>query len=304
MQEELMTWDPNKNKNATLDAYKTLFVGRLSFDTGSDKLRREFEQYGRIAEVSVVKDKVTGKSKGYAFIEFDSEKDMRHAYKYSDGMKIDNRRILVDVERGRTVQGWRPRRFGGGLGDSRKTKDKKKTVKRTPTEKISLHDGPQYHNAVFEQMRRDPREREKKHNYGGFGLDRNARDKGTGKYNPGYEIWDQGRRDQRRNFGTDFDSRRDGRGRDDRSDQRGAGQRRDYDNGNGDVRDDEVLKKKIKRERSDKYEGYGDGRKNDWQDNRRQNFVKREFRERPSNDNDTHRQRGYNSEKRKKYYRD
>jgi U1 small nuclear ribonucleoprotein 70kDa len=42
------------------------------------------------------------------------------AYKHADGKKIDGRRILVDVERGRTVKGWRPRRLGGGLGNTRK----------------------------------------------------------------------------------------------------------------------------------------------------------------------------------------
>ena len=40
-------------------------------------------------------------------------------------LQVDNRRILVDVERGRTVRNWRPRRFGGGLGESRKDKLKK-----------------------------------------------------------------------------------------------------------------------------------------------------------------------------------
>lgn len=38
------------------------------------------------------------------------------AYKHADGKKIDGRRILVDVERGRTVKGWRPRRLGKYLG--------------------------------------------------------------------------------------------------------------------------------------------------------------------------------------------
>ena len=42
------------------------------------------------------------------------------AYKYADGKKIDGKRVLVDVERGRTVKGWRPRRLGGGLGNSRR----------------------------------------------------------------------------------------------------------------------------------------------------------------------------------------
>lgn len=42
------------------------------------------------------------------------------AYKKADGKKIDGRRVLIDVERGRTVKGWRPRRLGGGLGSTRK----------------------------------------------------------------------------------------------------------------------------------------------------------------------------------------
>ena len=42
------------------------------------------------------------------------------AYKYADGKKIDGRRVLVDVERARTVKGWLPRRLGGGLGGTRR----------------------------------------------------------------------------------------------------------------------------------------------------------------------------------------
>lgn len=41
------------------------------------------------------------------------------AYKDADGMKLLGRRILVDVERGRTVKNWKPRRLGGGLGNAR-----------------------------------------------------------------------------------------------------------------------------------------------------------------------------------------
>lgn len=59
------------------------------------------------------------KSRGYAFIEFERERDMKAAYRGADGMRIDNRRILVDVERGRTHKGWLPRRLGGGLGSTR-----------------------------------------------------------------------------------------------------------------------------------------------------------------------------------------
>jgi len=49
---------------------------------------------------------------------------MKEAYKRSDGRKIDGRRVVVDVERGRTVRKWKPRRFGGGLGGTRADKKK------------------------------------------------------------------------------------------------------------------------------------------------------------------------------------
>merc|ERR1719266_1581660 len=45
---------------------------------------------------------------------------MHSAYKHADGKKIDGRRVLVDVERARTVKGWLPRRLGGGLGGTRR----------------------------------------------------------------------------------------------------------------------------------------------------------------------------------------
>merc|ERR1719278_1764054 len=45
---------------------------------------------------------------------------MHSAYKRADGKKIDGRRVLVDVERARTVKGWLPRRLGGGLGGTRR----------------------------------------------------------------------------------------------------------------------------------------------------------------------------------------
>jgi len=107
-----------KSENSTEDPYKTLFVGRLNYDTSDHKLKREFETFGPVRKVRVVQDK-EGKPRGYAFVEFESERDMRHAFKLADGRKIDNRRVVVDVERGRTVRNWKPRRLGGGIGSTR-----------------------------------------------------------------------------------------------------------------------------------------------------------------------------------------
>ncbi|KAG8195597.1 hypothetical protein JTE90_017895 [Oedothorax gibbosus] len=119
LEQDIALWSPSDNPLSTSDPYKTLFVARVNYNTSEAKLRREFEIYGQVKKVSIVHDK-SGKPRGYAFIEYDRERDMHTAYKHADGKKIDGRRVLVDVERGRTVKGWLPRRLGGGLGGTRR----------------------------------------------------------------------------------------------------------------------------------------------------------------------------------------
>ncbi|KAI3704553.1 hypothetical protein L1987_74777 [Smallanthus sonchifolius] len=117
--EELEKYDPNSDPNISGDPYKTLFVAKLNYETTESRIKREFEAYGPIKRVRLIADKETNKPRGYAFIEYMHTRDMKAAYKQADGRKIDNRRVLVDVERGRTVPNWRPRRLGGGLGTTR-----------------------------------------------------------------------------------------------------------------------------------------------------------------------------------------
>ncbi|KAH8831297.1 U1 snRNP 70K protein [Flagelloscypha sp. PMI_526] len=109
------TYKPADDQEIVGDPYKTLFISRLSKQATDTDLRREFERYGSVERVRIVRDK-RGKSCGYAFIVYERERDMKAAYKESDGLLIQGKRILVDVERGRTVRGWKPRRLGGGLG--------------------------------------------------------------------------------------------------------------------------------------------------------------------------------------------
>lgn len=111
--------DPKSNEKATSDPIRTLFVGRLPYETNESRLRREFERFGPLRTVHLVPDSSSGRPRGYAFVEFERERDMKVAYVEADGMRIEGRRIVVDVERGRTVKGWRPRRLGGGLGRTR-----------------------------------------------------------------------------------------------------------------------------------------------------------------------------------------
>jgi U1 small nuclear ribonucleoprotein 70kDa len=108
----IQEWDPhcvNNTKNnsnnhpITENAYLTIFIGRLSYETTEKKLRRELEIFGPIKQVCIVMDSMTGKSRGYGFIEFENETDMALALKKMEGKKIDGRRVVVDVERGRYV---------------------------------------------------------------------------------------------------------------------------------------------------------------------------------------------------------
>lgn len=133
---QTVKWDPKKIDDTTADAFKTLFVGRLSYDVTEEDLKHEFEYYGPIKKVLLVKNKKTGKSRGYAFVEFEHAKDLKDAYSGADGRKLNGRRILVDVERGRTVKNWKPRRLGGGLGGTR-LGDKDQNIKYSGREAIS-----------------------------------------------------------------------------------------------------------------------------------------------------------------------
>jgi len=123
LEQEIAMWDPNTIADNTGDPFKTLFVARVNFYTSESKLKREFEQYGAVKSIRMVMSTKDSKPRGYAFIEYEHEKDMHSAYKHADGKKIDGRRVLVDVERGRTVKGWLPRRLGGGLGGTRRGGD-------------------------------------------------------------------------------------------------------------------------------------------------------------------------------------
>ncbi|KAI0199598.1 U1 small nuclear ribonucleoprotein of 70kDa MW N terminal-domain-containing protein [Astrocystis sublimbata] len=121
------TYNPSEDSNVRGDPFKTLIVARLSYDANESDLEKEFGRFGPIERIRVIADthaherpnKKKKPHRGYAFVVFDREKDMRDG---CDGIRIKDRRIKVDVERGRTVKGWKPRRMGGGLGGRGYTK--------------------------------------------------------------------------------------------------------------------------------------------------------------------------------------
>ena len=116
LEEAIVAWDPHAPDNKhTKDAYKTLFVGRLSYSVTPEALKSLMEEFGEVTHAHIVED-LEGRSRGYGFVEFAEEAAMRAACKRAGGRMVEGRRIIVDVERGRTIRNWKPRRLGGGLG--------------------------------------------------------------------------------------------------------------------------------------------------------------------------------------------
>ncbi|KAI8805467.1 hypothetical protein BJ742DRAFT_407856 [Cladochytrium replicatum] len=105
-----------EQRSQTTDRFSTLFVGRIDFSTTEETLRNAANVYGQLRSVHLVRHPVTGDSRGYAFIEYERQSDCERAYRMLNQQMIDGRAVLCDYERGRVMQGWVPRRRGGGLG--------------------------------------------------------------------------------------------------------------------------------------------------------------------------------------------
>lgn len=85
-----------------------LYVGNLSYDTTEDGLRSKFTEAGNVVSVDVIKDRDTGRTKGFAFIVMGTQAEAENAIKMFNGKTLDNREIKVNIARPREE---RPRRF-------------------------------------------------------------------------------------------------------------------------------------------------------------------------------------------------
>ncbi|CAB3992072.1 RNA-binding [Paramuricea clavata] len=80
-------------------------VGNLSFDTREDDLMYEFERYGRVEQVQIIKDRDTGRPKGYGFVMFENSEDARDAIYGLDQKKFLGRVIKCEKARPRRSEG-------------------------------------------------------------------------------------------------------------------------------------------------------------------------------------------------------
>ena len=78
-----------------------LFVGKLSYNSNDDTLRALFAQYGAVESAQVIKDRDSGMSKGFAFVEMTKPEEAQAAINALDGKEFEGRTIVVSVAKPR-----------------------------------------------------------------------------------------------------------------------------------------------------------------------------------------------------------
>jgi len=91
-----------------------IYVGNLSYEATEDDLRQAFEAFGQVASATIIKDKFSGRSKGFGFVEMPTDSEAQSAIGELNGKEVKGRALNVNEARPRTD---RPRgggRQGGG----------------------------------------------------------------------------------------------------------------------------------------------------------------------------------------------
>ena len=85
-----------------------LYVGNLSYDTTEDSLREKFSEAGTVVAVDVIKDRDTGRMKGFAFITMNNQEEAETAIRLLNGKMLDNREIKVNIAKPREERPRKP----------------------------------------------------------------------------------------------------------------------------------------------------------------------------------------------------
>jgi cold-inducible RNA-binding protein len=97
-----------------------IYVGNLSYATTEDALRTEFQKHGTVDEVTIVVDRFTGRSRGFAFVNMPNSAEANAAIAAINGLEMDGRTLSVNEARSKKPEG---RGGGGGGGGFRRRRD-------------------------------------------------------------------------------------------------------------------------------------------------------------------------------------
>ncbi|MCB0320242.1 MAG: RNA-binding protein [Bdellovibrionales bacterium] len=96
---------------------KKIYVGNLPYTISEDQISELFSQYGEVASVKIIRDKMNNSSKGFCFVEMKDEGEADNAISNLDGYDLEGRNLRVNEARERKDDGGsRPPRLNGGGG--------------------------------------------------------------------------------------------------------------------------------------------------------------------------------------------
>lgn len=99
-----------------------LYVGNISFNTTEEELSTLFSQAGTVESVTIIKDRDTGRSKGFAFVMMSNQEEVEKAIQMFNQFELSNRELKVSIARPREERGsggYRSQGRGGGGGYNR-----------------------------------------------------------------------------------------------------------------------------------------------------------------------------------------
>ena len=94
-----------------------IYVGNLSYNVSTEDLRQAFEAYGEVSSANIIKDKYSGRSRGFAFVEMPNDGEAQTAIENLNGKELSGQQIKVSEARPRADRGG-PGRRGGNRGRS------------------------------------------------------------------------------------------------------------------------------------------------------------------------------------------
>ncbi|MBI4464099.1 MAG: RNA-binding protein [Acidobacteria bacterium] len=98
---------------------KNLFVGNMSFQTTESDLRALFEPFGEVTRIELMRDRDTGRARGFAFVDMANDEEAAKAIAALNGKEVDGRALNVNEARPKTERS-SGQRFGGGGGGRRR----------------------------------------------------------------------------------------------------------------------------------------------------------------------------------------
>ena len=79
-----------------------LYVGNLSYEMSEENLRSEFAEYGEVQSAKIITDKFTGRSRGFGFVEMNSDDEGKKAMEELNGKDFEGRQLVVNEARPRS----------------------------------------------------------------------------------------------------------------------------------------------------------------------------------------------------------